>query len=276
MAVGLIEVLLLATAGGLLGAQVVLRQIAFFAHGVGAATFPGIVAAGALGAPAPAGALVAGLAFAGSVGGLRGRLRLASDAAIALALVGSLALGVLLADALHSGVSQEEALVGAVGPASAGELARMAVASALAVAAVAALGRVWVATAFDPESSRALGARARVAEPALLAVLAVVAVSAVDAVGALLAGALIVVPAATALLVARSVRELSIGAVAVAAVEGVVALSAARALGLPPGPALATVAGAIFVLVALGRALARAAVPPDRHGARGWRTSAEH
>ena len=41
----LVELCLLALAGGLLGAFVVLRRIAFFAHAAGTATFPGSVLA---------------------------------------------------------------------------------------------------------------------------------------------------------------------------------------------------------------------------------------
>src|SRR3954449_11434231 len=60
-----IEVLLLAVAGGLLGAWIVLRRLAFFAHAVGGATFPGLVVADATGVRPIAAALAGGLAHAG-------------------------------------------------------------------------------------------------------------------------------------------------------------------------------------------------------------------
>src|SRR2546423_7091973 len=44
-----VEVLLLGVAGGLLGAWIVLRRLAFFSHAVGAATFPRLVVADATG-----------------------------------------------------------------------------------------------------------------------------------------------------------------------------------------------------------------------------------
>ena len=62
-----IELLLLAIAGGVLGAWIVLRRLAFFAHAVGSATFPALVAADASGvSPTLAGAGMA-LAYAGGV-----------------------------------------------------------------------------------------------------------------------------------------------------------------------------------------------------------------
>jgi ABC-type Mn2+/Zn2+ transport system permease subunit len=266
MRLALIELLLLSIPAGLLGAQVVLRRMAFFTHGVAGATYPGVVVAGGLGAPGPVGALLAALAFAGGVTGLERRARLASDAATALALIAALALGTLLAnDVFASPVSEEDALLGSLAEIGPAELARSAAAAVLAAVATAALGRAWIATAFDPEAAGALGARRYgVSEPLLLVVLAAVAVAAVDAVGALLAGALLVVPAATALLVARSVRGLWTLALVLAATEGTVALWLSARLGWPPGPTLAVISATGFAIVAIavgalgGRSAARA------------------
>ena len=45
----LLELVLLAVTGGVLGAWIVLRRLAFFSHAAGSATFPGLVAADASG-----------------------------------------------------------------------------------------------------------------------------------------------------------------------------------------------------------------------------------
>src|SRR4051794_41886882 len=68
-----IEVLLLAIAGGLLGAWIVLRRLAFFAHAVGGATFPGLVVADATGLRPIVAALAGAPAYAR--GGRRARPR---------------------------------------------------------------------------------------------------------------------------------------------------------------------------------------------------------
>src|SRR3954463_10119759 len=60
-----IEVLMLAVAGGLLGAWIVLRRLAFFAHAVGGATFPGLVVADATGLRPIVAALAVALPDAG-------------------------------------------------------------------------------------------------------------------------------------------------------------------------------------------------------------------
>jgi ABC-type Mn2+/Zn2+ transport system permease subunit len=205
------------------------------------------------GRPPRPGALVAALAFAGGVTGLRGRVGLASDAATALALIAALALGTLLAsDVFASPVSEEEALLGSLAEIGSRELVRSAAATGLALVASVARGRAWIVSAFDPEAARVLGApRSALSEPVLLAVLAAVAVAAVDAVGALLAGALLVVPAATALLVARSIGGLSALAFALAAAEGIASLWLSARVGSPPEPTLAVLSAGVFA-VAIG------------------------
>ena len=64
----LVEVVLLAVAGGMVGAWVVLRRLAFFSHAVGSATFPGLVTADATGhQPHARSALAVALGYAGGV-----------------------------------------------------------------------------------------------------------------------------------------------------------------------------------------------------------------
>jgi ABC-type Mn2+/Zn2+ transport system permease subunit len=120
-----------------------------------------------------------------------------------------------------------------------------------AVAATAALARTWLATGFDPAGAATLGVRAARGDWLLLALLAVTVVAVLPAVGALLVSTLLVVPAATARLLADSLGALLAVAVAVAALEGVAGLLLAYHLDLPPGPAIALIGGGGFALAAL-------------------------
>src|SRR4051794_7433697 len=106
-----VEVLLLAVAGGLLGAWIVLRRIAFFAHAVGGATFPGLVVADATGIRPIVAALTVALAYAGGVhrAGSRAGGR-AADAVTGLLLVAALALGAILASAVFESGARPDPL----------------------------------------------------------------------------------------------------------------------------------------------------------------------
>ena len=257
----LLETLMLSVLGGLLGSWIVLRRLAFFTHGVGTAAFPGLVVAGPWGIAPQLAALGAGLVYAGSVERLTRTRRLAQDAATGLLLVGSLALGVVLAsDVFESGAGIDRLLFGSVIGLSDLDLWLTAGAVAAVVVLDAALRRAWLAGGFDPAGARALGVPTVAADRLLLAAVAAAVVVALDAVGALLVTAVLVVPAATVALVAPSVRALRAGAVAVAAVEAVAGLWLADRLDVGPGPAIAVLAGGVFALTAAAVAL-RARVP---------------
>src|SRR5262245_47558887 len=108
---GVLEVLLLSVPAGLLGVWIVLRGLSFFSHAVGTAAFPGLVLADGLGFAAPLGAFAAALVFAFGVERLARSRRASSDSATALALVGALAAGVILAsDVFESGANVDTLL----------------------------------------------------------------------------------------------------------------------------------------------------------------------
>lgn len=251
-----LEVLLLAPLAGLLGAQIVLRHLAFFTHGVGVAAFPGLVVAGPAGIPPLLAALGVGGAFAGMLEHLARRRGLAYDVATALLLVFCLALGIVLAsDVFGSGSEVDQLLFGSLLAIGTGELIGSAAALALACAAALAARRVWIAAAFEPESGASLGLRVVAADWALVAAIAIAAIASLDAVGALLVSGILVIPAATARLFAPSVLTLEIGAGALALVEGMAGLLIAYELDVPPGGAIAVLGGAGFALCLLARTM---------------------
>jgi ABC-type Mn2+/Zn2+ transport system permease subunit len=251
------EVLLLAVAGGLLGAWIVLRRLAFFAHAVGGATFPGLVVADATGLRPIVAALVVALAYAGGVHRAGSRASdggRSADAATGLLLVAALATGVILAsDVFTSGARVDRLLFGTLLGLDGGDLIAACGAAIVAAAATLLLGPAWLASGFDREGARTLGAPVRAADALLLTLVAVAVVTALPAVGALLTTALFIVPAATARLFAGSVPALLLGSVAIAAVEGVVGVYVALWADAPPGPAIAVLGAVVYAITAIAR-----------------------
>ena len=82
----------------------------------------------------------------------------------------------------------------------------------------------------------------------LLALVGVVSIASLAAVGALLATALLVVPAATTRLWTRRMVTWQLATVGLAAVEGVAAVWLAVHTNAPPGATLATLCGAVFAV----------------------------
>ena len=258
-----LEVALLAPLAGVLGAQIVLRRLAFYTHGVGAAAFPGLVVAGPIGVAPPIAALGTGLGFAAGLERLNRSTRLAYDVATALLLVTALAAGTVLAsDVFGSGAEVDQLLFGSLLAIGSDELAITAAALLVVILAALAFRRTWIATGFDPAVCSAIGLRVGVADWALLAAIACAVVASVDAVGALLVSAILVIPAATARLVAASVRSVELLAGLIALGEGVAGLWIAYQIDVPPGAAIATLGGIGFAAVAAGNQLRRGPVRP--------------
>ncbi len=264
---GIIEVLLLAGLSGLLGTWIVLRGLSFFAHAAGTATVPGLVLADGLAFSPLLGALGASLLAAAGLGLLVGRRSVGTDSATALVLAGALAAGVILAsDVFGSQGSIDRLLFGsllAIGPP---ELAMAA--GALAGAAVVGLmiGGRWLGNGFAGRS--ALSGRGY--DAALIVLVAVAVVAALGAVGALMTGAILVVPAATARLFTDRLPSWQLATAALAAAEGVIGMTLAYQLNVPPGAAIAVLAGGVFALAVVGRWLgsrARSRAPLGAAGA---------
>ena len=256
---GIIEVLVLATGAGVIGTWIVLRGLAFYAHAVGTAAFPGLVLADGLAFPATLGAAGTGLLVAGGVGWLARREKQDSgyDSQTALVLVGALSAGVILAsDVFHSGANVETLLFGSLLLVDWGDIAFAAAASATALVVAWSLHARWLLRGFDPGSAPALGARSPVPDGVLLGTVALLAVAALSTLGALLATALLVVPAATTRLVFNRIGPWQAATVALVALEGVGGLWLSVEVNAPPGAAIAVLAGGVFALVAIGRAVA--------------------
>jgi ABC-type Mn2+/Zn2+ transport system permease subunit len=250
-----VEIALLAVGSGILGTWIVLRGLSFYAHAVGTAAFPGLVLADGLGFSPLLGALATAGIVAIGVAAIANRGRAEYDSATALVLVGALAAGVILAsDVFHSQGSVERLLFGSLLLIDHTDQLVAAVVGVAVLAIGALLGRRWLASGFDRDSARALGARSPLPDLLLLALVAASAVAALDAIGALLSTALLVVPAATTRLLIDRLRTWQLATVALVIVEGTAGLWLSVEANAPPGATIAVVGGAVFALVAGGRA----------------------
>ncbi len=262
------ELVLLAVAGGLLGAWIVLRRLAFFSHAVGTATFPGLVVAEAAGFSPRLAALAVALGYAGAVERVGRGGRDPGDAATALGLVFALACGVVLAsDVFESPGSVDRLLFGTAIGLDGGDLVLAGLTAALAAGATVVLGRAWSAAGFDLEGARALGLPASRADLLLLVLIAVAAVAALPAVGALLVASIFVVPGAIARLFAGDVGALLRWSVSIAVLQGVAGLYVSLWLDVPPGPAVAVLGAGLYAICAGLLGLRRVGAPRARAAA---------
>jgi ABC-type Zn uptake system ZnuABC Zn-binding protein ZnuA/ABC-type Mn2+/Zn2+ transport system permease subunit len=248
------EILLLAVVAGLLGTWIVVRGLAFWTHAVGTAAFPGLVLADGIGIPAALGGVAAAIVLAVILSDLRRRRPEVSDAATALALVGALATGVILASNVFGSQARVDGLLfGSLLAIRSSDLALAAAVVLVAALAGYLLGPRWLAIGLEPRTARATGIAARVPDAVLAALVGAAVVASLAAAGALMAPALLVVPAATTrLFTDRPGRWRALTAL-LAAIDGLVGIALAAAADLPPGAVVAALAGGLFALAVVAR-----------------------
>lgn len=251
--------LALGAAGSLLGVFVVQRGLGFLADGLAHAAFGGVALGLLLGAAGDRALWVAlpfTVAVALGIQQLRQRTSLSGDVATGVFFAVSFAAGVLflgLRGPRGAPVNVEALMFGSLLAVSEEALVVIAGVSLLVVAMVARVGPQLAYATFDPELARLSGVRVHGLESLLLAVAALVVVVGVKTVGVVLVSAFVVVPAATAQLVGRTLGATLAFSVMVSLAATAFGLFASYHLNVAPGATIILTLGALFFLAVLLR-----------------------
>ncbi len=248
----------IATQCALLSVLVVLKRMAFIGQGISHAALGGVGIAAVLGImDGPWYFLIVGavcVLAALLVGWMQDRKAIASDTAIGIVLVASMALGVTLlsiaegaAEAAHdhahahesaSGHEWEELLFGSLTDVGMFDAIVAGVLLLITLALALRFGRAILFWAFDERSACAFGAPTGAVQVGLMIALAATILASMKLVGVILATALLVLPGACALRLANqlpAVLTISIGTSLLALAVG---LASAAAFTIPVGGAV--------------------------------------
>lgn len=257
MQYALVSGLLMAPLLGILGTYVVLRGMSFFGEAIGHSTIAGVGVALLLGlSPVRDPVLFLATLFALSlvtalaIDRLESRGALKTDTTIAIVFAIMVAGGNLLvvrATGGNSNTAMMEAMFGSILWVRKGDIAVFAVLLALLAAFVAKFRAPLTMLTLQPEYARAIGVRTRAVSLAFLMLLTMSVAASVRLMGAVLVTALVVIPAAAARNLSRSLRQMLVLSVvvALASVEG--GLVASAALDYPAGSVIIAVAGLVFL-----------------------------
>mgnify|MGYP000918258520 CR=1 FL=1 len=251
---------------GSLGTLVVIRRHAFFAEAVGHAALTGVAVGILLGEPytGPYGALFGYcILFTLGLEYLRGRTGLSADTLIGVFLSMSLALGasilLILAGRINVHIL-ENVLFGSILTVNGTDLAVLAVVGIAVTALSAILYNRFMVSSFHPALAQVRGLPVRTLDYLFVVLVTVVTVASLKIVGAVLVGALLVIPAAAARIVARSLAGfwwLSVGIATFATLTGIL-IPMEFDLPVPSGAAIILVAGSCFLVCTALRALSPA------------------
>lgn len=238
---------------------VVLRRMAFVGVGISHAALGGVALGLLMGVDPLVAALVFSVVVAWLIGAVGGRGKLSEDTAIGIFFPTAMALGV----ALMAGTPDYRQnllgyLFGNILLVQAGDLVFVGVLVGATLLVTAYFFKELLFVSVDEETARAAGLPAARLRYLLLTLIAVTIVSAIKVVGIILVSAFLVIPAATAQIVAPSVRSM-LGLSVVFALGSVVGgLWLSWVLDLPSGAAIVLLGATLFFGAMGGSRLLRA------------------
>lgn len=249
----------LGAAGALLGVFIVQRGLGLLSDGLAHATFGGLALGLLVGATVDRAIWVAlpftvGIAL--GIQYVRRRTSLGGDVATGVFFAVSFAAGILflgLRSARSAPVNVEGLLFGSLLAVSPEALGVILAVAALTVLVLAVIGPRLAYATFDPELATLSGVPVAALESALLALTALVVVVGVKTVGVVLVSAFVVIPAAAANLVGRTLTTIAVLAVALSIAGTAFGLFASYHLNVATGATIILTLGALFFLALVFR-----------------------
>ncbi|MFW6330601.1 MAG: metal ABC transporter permease [Gemmatimonadota bacterium] len=238
---------------------VVLRRMAFVGVGISHAALGGVALGVLLGIDPLAAALVFSVAVAWLIGAVAGRGKLSEETAIGIFFPTAMALGVaLMAGTPAYRQDLLSYLFGNILLVQAGDLVFAGILVGVSLLVTTFFFKELLFASVDEEAARAAGLPAARLRYLLLTLLAVTIVSAIKVVGIVLVSAFLVIPAATAQLLAPGVRSMMLLSIAAALASVLGGLWLSWIVDLPSGAAIVLLAAAIFFAAMAGsRVLSR-------------------
>jgi zinc transport system permease protein len=235
----------------MIGTFLVQKRMSLMGDGIGHIAWAGV------GAGLVAGVWPIWTALAFAVGGslgiewLRSRRKASGDLALALFFYSGIALGVVLVS-LSGGLNASVLtyLFGQPLTVTDSEVGVILALGAAIVVAMLLLRRLLFAVVTDEDWSRVAGLPVALANSLLAVIVAVAVVAAMKIVGILLIAAMMVLPVASAQLLARSFQGTMRWAVAIGVAAVLVGLAISRVWNLAPGGTIVLLTAAVFVVVA--------------------------
>jgi len=245
---------IIGTIAPMIGVFLVLRRLSLIADTLSHVALAGVAGGLLLQTYPLAGALVAALVGAVGIERLRTSGRLFGEAALAIFLSGGFAVAVVLISLARGfNVDLFSYLFGAITVVQPRDLWVIVLLGLVVLGAVTLLSKELFAITFDEESARVQGLPVDILNLLLTVLVAVTVVVAMRIVGILLTSALLVIPAVTALRLARSFRTTLVVAVACSLVSVLVGMIVSFYLDIAAGGAIVLAALTLFGAATLAR-----------------------
>ncbi|MEO0734517.1 MAG: iron chelate uptake ABC transporter family permease subunit [Bacteroidota bacterium] len=241
---------------GVLGCFIVLRNMSLVGDALAHAILPGVVVAYMLVGYSTlaffSGAVVAGLVTAFGITWLQQRVKTKNDAAVGIVFTSMFSLGVILIsrisrqDGVH--LDLKDFLFGYALGVSDTDLLLTGLVMGYVLISVAVFYRYLFAATFQSVVAETMGIPVRVLHYFLMLLLSFAVVASLQTVGVILVVAMLITPAATALLLSQRLQRVLFMAGGIGMLSAILGMVVAVWLNTPPGPAMALVATGLYGL----------------------------
>ena len=233
------------------GAYIITRGRAFMSDALAHSLVAPVAVAALLGFTSYITAVPGGVAIALLMGYLSRQTGISDDTSIGVVFAAMFALGLIILSIsvdINPGqsISIEDLLLGQVLAVSQTDVLVTLVLTIAVAIGVYLFHRQLVFTTFDPVGASVVGIRTGIVEYVLLALLALVIVSGLQAAGIVLVMAMLVIPSATAYLLARRFVGVILVGAAIGVISAIAGLYLSYYANWPSGPAMALVAATVF------------------------------
>ncbi|MHB9033040.1 MAG: metal ABC transporter permease [Anaerolineae bacterium] len=249
---GLIAAILVGIICAVIGCYIVLRSMAFLGDAMAHSILPGIAVAYMLQGNIMLGGLVADVAVALGIGFFSRGGAVKEDTAIGILFAASLALGVALISSMTSYATDlTHILFGNLLGVSQSDLYLTAGLGLAVLLTIVVLFKEFQVVSFDPVLAATLRLPVNLLRNLILVLLAITIVISLQTVGVGLVTALLVTPAATALLLTRRLPAMMLVSAACGAVSAIVGLYISYYVNIASGSAIVLVCTLLFLLAFL-------------------------
>jgi len=239
-----------------IGTYMVVRSMAFLGDALAHAVLPGVAVAYIFGGNITLGAMIASIVVAIGISVLSDQEEIKEDTAIGIFFTAALALGIALISTIRTyAVDLTHVLFGNVLGVTTDDIRFILITGAIVLFAVTVFYRFFQVVTFDPVMAKTLRWNVKLIRTGLLVLIACTITISINTVGSGLVTAMLITPAATALMFTKKLYTTMLAAAGIGALSGFLGLYLSYFLNISSGAAIVLVATLFFIIVYLYRKL---------------------
>lgn len=244
----LISALVIGITCGAVGTFIILRSLSLMGDAISHAVLPGVALSFMLGINFFIGAIVFGLLASFIISFIKENSVIKGDTAIGITFSSFLALGVILIGLANSSTDLFHILFGNILAVQDSDLWLTLGISGLVLGLIGLFFKELLLTSFDPVLAKTMGINVNFYHYLLMGMLTLVSVTAMQSVGTILIVAMLVTPAATAYLFAKSLNQMLFLASGIGATSSLLGLFLGYSLNMAAGSSMVLTTTLIFLL----------------------------